>query len=102
MGAHGSKDGARGAMKEQNQIEQADEDGPDRGEQQESGAISDATVRIIVPTVVAASEEARYPKLDNSNDNNEAEQNGVSTAYMFINCHRCAGFYLSNVKRRRA
>jgi len=51
MGAHGSQDGASGAMKEQNHVEQADleylrlelslrapavdahEDGPDRGEQ---------------------------------------------------------------------
>lgn len=82
MGDQGCHDGAVRTVKEQNQVEDAEleigrpirlglhvpvkqayEDGPDGDEQEESGAVPDACVRIVMPTVVAASEEARYRKL---------------------------------------
>jgi hypothetical protein len=44
-------------------VKQAYDDGPDRGEQEESGTFPDADASIFRPTIVAASEEARYPKL---------------------------------------
>lgn len=103
MAEHAGGNGAvcRG-VQEEGEVEQAEEDGPRGDEEDVVSTVADGGVEVVVVAVIHACQPARNRDLDETKTDKEAEDDGVSPAYMVIDVGHLADREEWVVSRRKA